>query len=289
MEKFKMASKIKVTNTIETWEELKKFIDNGQFFKTRKTDIPHTLNIISNPIDLGIQFYRGVEESEYRLSSTLERYIIEYYRPQHIDKKDWNYNVTRKEFDNVAKKLLADCKQKLKGRIPEQSILLNNEHDNHLENEIWSYGQHFGLSTPYLDWTKSFFVALYFAFEKHKINSQYRAIYCLNTYGISDFINIIQSKVDIGGRLIAQKGVFTSLLCSEIEELNQKAKDSGKVLFDREPLTKILINNDLRVDIMEYLLSMNIDSSTIYPDFQGAIKSCHLELDNILEYSSLAD
>lgn len=283
-----MTSKIKVTKTIETWREFKEFINNGQFFKTRKTDIPHTLNIISNPIDLGTQFYRGVEESEYRLSSTLERYIIEYYRPRHINKKDWNYNVTRKKFDCIAKKLLADCKQKFKGKIPEQSILLNNEPDNYLENEIWSYGQHFGLSTPYLDWTKSFFVALYFAFEKHKINSQYRAIYCLNIYNISDLVKIIQSKVDIGGRLMAQKGVFTNLLCSEIEELNQQVKDSGRFLFDSEPLTKILINNDLRVDIMEYLLSMNIDSSTIYPDFQGAIKSCHLELNNILEYESLS-
>lgn len=283
-----MTRKIKITKHIDTWEEFKNFIDNGHFFKTKRTDIPNTLNIISNPVDLGTMFFRGVENSEYTLSSTLERYIIEYYRPQHIDKKEWHYNITKKEFNSVAKKLLNDCKQKFKGRIPEQSILLNSETDNYLENEIWAYGQHFGLSTPYLDWTKSFFVALYFAFEKQKTNSQYRAIYFLNTYGINNLIKIIQSKVDIGGRLMAQKGVFTNLLCSEIEELNQQAKDKKLFLFDNEPLTKILIHNDLRIDIMEYLLSMNIDSSTIYPDFQGAIKSCHLELDNILEYNALS-
>lgn len=256
--------------TINTFEELKKYIEDNELIKTKRSDIPDDINIITNPVDLGIRFFRGVENSGYDLSSTLERYIRKYYN------KD---TISSAEFESISKDFLTDCKITLKSKIPEKYILLDEKY----ENEIWFYGQHYGLSTPFLDWTRSFWVALYFAFENYRSETKYRAIYFLNRFMMDEHIKIYEAKIDLGGRLTAQKGVFTKMLSKDFENINDKAPISPVDGKKYDVLTKILINSNLRKEVLEYLLSINIDCTTIYPDMLGAIKNSHLALNNILE------
>lgn len=268
--------------TINTFEELKKYIEDNELIKTKRSYIPDDINIITNPVDLGFRFFRGMKNSNYKLSSTLERYIYEYYEfnfsKKGIDLPKKEFKLSKKDFENISREFLHKCKETLKSKIPEKYILLNEE----FEDEIWFYGQHYELSTPFLDWSRSFLIALYFAFEDYKNDTDYRVVYILRTLMMDDYIKIYEPKIDLGGRLTSQKGVFTKMLSEDLENIN--SKDTALEYIDKHKcLSKVLINTRLRNDILEYLWSLNIDSSTIYPDIKGAIKSSHLELGNILE------
>lgn len=214
--------------------------------------------------------YRGHKEESYRLESTLERYIKEKL-PQTM--------ITTQLFETTYNNYLQDCKNELRGKIQEQYIL-------DYENDIWALGQHYGLKTPLLDWTRSFLIALYFAFEEPFSESDYRVVYQLNCFMERERNLIIETKFQIGSRIIAQKGVFTKKLSSELENLNDFYGNSDFIDVSKNyrPLKKYKIKSSLRESVMNFLSSLNIDCYTIYPDLQGAIRNCHIYLDNILNY-----
>ena len=54
------------------------------------------------------------------------------------------------------------------------------------EKDWWALGQHFGLATPLLDWTRSPFAAAYFAFEELAKNpTEYRVVYGLSRNAVN--------------------------------------------------------------------------------------------------------
>ena len=98
------------------------------------------------------------------------------------------------------------------------------------ENDLWALGQHFGLATPLLDWTRSPFAAAYFAFEERPSDptgsTEYRVVYALDEdavkrrtqeleggrhfeEGQSPGIELIEPMSDENPRLVSQGGLFT--------------------------------------------------------------------------------
>lgn len=264
--------RIPVIEIINTRKDLGKLLKN-YLPKIDIDDFYLPINSTNNPMPYSMQYYRGHGKTSYRLQSTLERYLLDIGLSEDFIKINYS-KIEAKYLDHCYKILLT---QPIEG----YSILPEN-----LEpNELWALGQHYQMKTPLLDCSKSFFIALYFAFENHgNINNkdeEYRVIYVLNEFLFNQIK--IEPNLKIGNRINAQKDVFTKKLSYELEDSIERkniySEEGGIPIYN---LSKIIISSELRTDVLNYLSEINIDSTTIYPDLFGKIKNCELGIDNAI-------
>jgi FRG domain len=174
------------------------------------------------------------------------------------------------------------------------------------ETEVWAYGQHVGLATPLLDWSKSPFVSLYFAFSDPDVDGEdnpSRAVYCLDLTRLKAELPelFVEPKSNDNARLVNQAGLFTltpagreSLETYIINALEKSsavdfdgfvdvptaedgfefpADDTAKRLSSY--LCKIHIPNQGRDDCLAMLRKMNIHHGSLFPDPFGAAQYCN--------------
>ncbi|MGX9912406.1 FRG domain-containing protein, partial [Enterobacter hormaechei subsp. hoffmannii] len=114
--------------------------------------------------DMGFIF-RGQRCSSWTLETSLDRHLKR-IKPEEIN------------LDSTYDFVLQNFALSLRGRSD-----IDKDHISNID-ELWALGQHYGLATPLLDWTRSLFVALYFAFEDYNISdSGYRSVWALNLSG----------------------------------------------------------------------------------------------------------
>jgi hypothetical protein len=163
-----------------------------------------------------------------------------------------------------------------------------------LENEWWALGQHFGLVTPLLDWTRSPFAAAYFAFEELTSEAiEYRYVYGLDQnavlqrnkeldenesyeHGRPPLLEFIDPMSDENPRLVSQGGIFTRApIGTSIEQWVEGAFANalGSVLL------RIEIPNNDRLACLRALNRMNINHLSLFPDLSGASRSTNLKLE----------
>lgn len=152
------------------------------------------------------------------------------------------------------------------------------------ENGLWALGQHYGLCTPLLDWTESIYIAAYFAFEKpDSCDSNWRTIYALNRMKLikkypnlkKEGIDFLEPLYDDNKRITAQAGLFTKIPTGS--DLESWLVDRGLDSY----LTKLHIENDYRLNVINDLKLMNITGASIYPDLHGASMTCNMFIENL--------
>lgn len=154
------------------------------------------------------------------------------------------------------------------------------------DTEWWTLGQHFGLATPLLDWTRSPYVAAYFALkESAPEDVNYRAVWAYshdslmeifinsncfmeNELGASESVNLVEGLVDENARIVSQGGLFT--MTPSGQDLEEYIENSINLTGMSPVLYKIEIPSSLREVFLRHLESMNINHGSLFPDISGA-------------------
>lgn len=195
------------------------------------------------------------------------------------------------------------------------SIKLEEIHSTHLDNfkyaargrrgqnpmptltdeEWWALGQHFGLSTPLLDWTEAPFVAAFFAFSlEDDVDSENVVIYGLHRGHLekksSDLaksashkgsylhspVKLVTPLVEDNARLINQRGLFTWAPAGICVERwirgNYPQKEDGAAML------RIFVPRKYSRVALRTLNRMNVNHLSLFPDLSGASKYCNYNL-----------
>lgn len=225
------------------------------------------LNFMTLQLDYPHFIWRGQSDSSWKLCPSLDR-LLDTKAP----------SVRRSHLENF--------KYASRGR-------LDIDPNSLTENEWWAIGQHHGLPTPLLDWTRSPFVAVYFAFgSNNKSTTSYRSIFGVSQSTFERISRKIKKNFSGEGRppiiefiepltnnprLVSQGGIFSrSPDGIDIESWLRKnnSKEDKNIRFH-----KIDFPDNLREVALRFLNRMNINHLSLFPDLYGASKYCAMDLE----------
>jgi hypothetical protein len=239
--------------------------------------------------------YRGQRCSDWPLLSKFDRELLQSRKL--LDQADPYAGL-----DSCDRSLVEQAIEGKNGRtLPERPVLLQ-EHlsafktaalgrrgaspKSLTDDEWWALGQHFGMATPLLDWTRSAYVACFFAFEDPSPpHSGFRAVWAFSHLGHLEVIlnqpeniekrsqdvttiELIETPLDENGRMINQSGLFTRTPGGE--DIATFIDENVDLQGARPILYRIEVPNSQRDLFLRHLELMNIHSGTLFPDLIGA-------------------
>lgn len=160
-------------------------------------------------------------------------------------------------------------------------------------DQLWALGRHFGLQTPLLDWTRSPYVALFFAFAGANPNAYTgrRVVFALNTVRIAekttelqdqgatidDLIELVDASSHENSRLLSQSGLFTRTMPHI--DIQSWISEHFPKNYEHSTLIRYRFPDDLRKLVLQHLNWMNINYLTLFPDISGAAMHANLKLE----------
>lgn len=252
---------------IDSWPSLREKLFETNFIST---DNNNGRRYAHNKI------FRGQKNPSWALESKLERLSQIKHGEHHINLKTDNGPGW---YQNECSLILNSFKKNLRK--------LSSEYDQISDIDAWILGRHYGLNTPYLDWTTSPFKAIYFAFAEiyesfefrmffpHKIESSV-AIFKLNLWEdlfTENEFEILRTVNPIGSRMNAQSGCFT-ILKTDHRNMDEYLESIGKSDY----LEKFIINGKLATEILSYLHEIEIDTFSLFPDLTGAALHANINM-----------
>jgi len=253
-----------VTYRLERWSELLGLLDNYIFAPGSNANY----------------IWRGQRRSDWSLSSSLDRLF------ERLGLLGAGPDV----LDERAAQQLEVFRYATRGRRGVAPTPIQSE------NGWWALGQHYGLATPLLDWSRSPYAAAYFAFEDTSEASDatdYRVVYGLDQRAVLlrnadvdngppiesgriPILELFDPLSDDNPRLVSQGGLFTRAPTgTPVERWVAQAFEG----INRPVLVRIEIPDSDRKACLRGLNRMNINHLSLFPDLIGASRYTNLRLD----------
>ena len=214
-------------------------------------------------------YFRGQSNEHWKLTTTLERFE----------------DSLVKNVNGAGGFLLREFRRLIRGKGVISQLNIESE------DELLCLGQHYGLPTPLLDWTESFFIAIFFAFAD-EISSdvenvaiwaiQSSATEIMKKYNDDEpnetlHLKFVDPLTDVNHRLVSQTGVFlqkpNGVFIEDLVEVHCKGVSNLPIM------AKITIPASERESIINNLFAMNINWSTIYPGVEGAARHAKMKIE----------
>lgn len=271
-----------------------------------------------SPSDLEPQefIWRGMRDPSWTLQSSLSRFVSDKIR---VTGLDWQREVSEMTTQHVIAGINQmrglglltrqhdDLYQELLRHLGKRYISFVSVLDSltpsqvFLTLELFSMGQHYGMLTPFLDWTSIPLIALYFAFEQmdeRRDGEGYRVVFALNQTALRKFcppneaigpdsILCLGSMAHDNPRIIAQSGVFTFVPAHLPVDQWVVSRWKDTPLPGNVPiLFRFLIRNGGRPRCLQELAAANIHARTVFPDRFGAALHSNFLLESAGSHAS---
>lgn len=217
--------------------------------------------------------FRGQRKASYKLKTSLERYSTKQYSPEDYYKVMLNIRYTVESW--TEKRLDIADKYTRNDSVP----------DAPQGYEFMTYLRHHDFPSPLLDWTRSFYVAAFFAFQSSKNKEPNVAIYSLIEYcGYAKSRDVVDNKATIVGcgpnvrthkRHFIQQSEYTFcekrldgkyVYCSHE---NAFARNDTR----QDVLTKFVIPRTERAKVLEKLHMMNITAHSLFGSEESLLET----------------
>lgn len=224
---------------------------------------------------LGNWLFRGQSNSSWKLQTTLERYL----------EKTRQCKISDLKLDDYLKILgaLIPALNSLADKNFEREVPLTDSLTSPLPLktlELLYYLRHHGFPTPTLDWSRSYLVSAFFAFDGAD-HDQSVAIYAYNESlqqfrggSVSNpFIHSLGPYVQTHRRHFLQQSEYTYCTAENRQTLYLREHDEAiKVNPGSHPCKKFVLAGSERQKVLEKLDEANINAYTLYGSEEGLME-----------------
>lgn len=219
----------------------------------------------------GHWLFRGQSDASWELKTSLERYLEKLGR---IDISDVRYS---------------DYFERLVATIPAINSLAGKKFNRDIKEgdgpypwdlealELLYYLRHHGFPTPTLDWSRSYFVSAFFAFQYATVEKPV-AIYAFNenlhtvrSRSMSDpYINTLGSYVETHRRHFLQQSEYTYCTAERDDVVYFARHDDALAINPHShPCMKFILAGSEREKVLKKLDEANINAYTLYGNEEG--------------------